>query len=89
MHINNVEHLAWGLPLFFASGIFFPRFVAAMGGTIIAGRELYRIGYTSPEGPTSKIREMGAIPLNAAELLILGSVAFVVPKATKTGILEV
>ena len=47
VHSNNVEHLAYMMPLYFISGIFFPRFVAGMGLTVIAGRELYRIGYTS------------------------------------------
>lgn len=77
VHMNSVEHLSYTIPLFFASGIFFPRFVAGMGGVVLVGRELYRVGYMTPEGPTSKIREMGAIPLNVAELLVLGSVAFI------------
>ena len=47
---------------------------AALGTIVLGGRELYRIGYMSPEGPTSKIREMGAYPLNVAELLMLFSV---------------
>ena len=48
-----------------------------MGAVVLVGRELYRLGYMSPDGPNSKIREAGAIPLNVAELLVLGSVMFV------------
>ena len=77
VHQNNVEHLSWTLPVFFINGIFFPRFTVAMGGVVLVGRELYRIGYMSPEGPTSKIREAGAIPLNVAELLCAIGVGFV------------
>lgn len=77
VHMNNVDHLAYMLPLYFVSGLFFPRFVVGMGSTVLVGRELYRIGYTSKEGPTSFIRELGAFPLNIAELLVLGSVVFV------------
>lgn len=44
-----------------------------MGSVIIVGRELYRWGYLSKDGPNSHIRELGAIPLNAAEIfLVLG-----------------
>ena len=75
--MNNVDHLAYMMPLYFVTGLFFPRFVTAMGGTVLVGRELYRTGYTSSDGPTSKIREMGAIPLNIAELLVLGAGFFV------------
>ena len=48
VHMNNVEHLSYTIPLFFASGIFFPRFVAGMGGVVLVGRELYRVGYMTP-----------------------------------------
>ena len=48
-----------------------------MGGVVLVGRELYRVGYMSAEGPTSKIREAGAIPLNIAELFCALGVSFV------------
>ena len=60
-----------------ASGIFFPRLTAGLGVTILGGRELYRIGYMSKDGPTSKIRELGAVPLNIAELFLVLSLSFV------------
>ena len=54
-------------------GIFFPRFGATMASIVVAGRELYRYGYMSDEGPNAKIREVGAIPLNIAEAsMIIG-----------------
>ena len=59
------------------NGIFFPRLTVGLGAVVIAGRELYRAGYMSPEGPTSKIREYGAYPLNIAEALGVLSVSFV------------
>ena len=66
------------MPLFLVNGIYFPRFTACLGMVVLGGRELYRIGYMSHEGPTSKIREVGAVSLNVAELLgVLGlSLAF-------------
>jgi hypothetical protein len=42
-----------------------------MGMVVLVGREFYRYGYTSNDGPNSRIREMGAIPLNAAESFLL------------------
>ena len=48
-----------------------PRLFTALGVTVIAGRELYRYGYMTNEGPNSHIREAGAIPLNAAEFLMI------------------
>ena len=71
IHSNSIEHLAWTLPLFLVGGIFMPRFTATMIGTVLAGRELYRYGYMTKEGPNSIIREAGAIPLNIAELLMI------------------
>lgn len=41
------------------------------------GREFYRFGYLSKEGASSKIREMGALPLNAAEFFMIGSLGFI------------
>ena len=76
-HQNNVEHLAWTLPVFFLNGLFFPRLTAGLGTVVLAGRELYRVGYMSPEGPTSRIREYGAYLLNISELLAVGAVSFV------------
>jgi len=76
VHQNNVEHLAWTLPLVFVNGIFFPRMTAGLCGVVFVGRELYRIGYMSKDGPNSKIREIGAIPLNVSELFLTLSVVF-------------
>ena len=59
------------------NGVFFPRFTAGLGAVVLVGRELYRIGYMSPEGPTSQIREYGAYPLNFSELLVVMSLSFV------------
>ena len=47
VHHNNVDHLAYMLPTYMISGIFFPRFVVGMGGVVLVGRELYRHGYTT------------------------------------------
>ena len=69
--MNSIEHLSWSLPLILVSGIFRPRFTLALTGVIFTGRTLYSVGYTSCEGANSKIREMGAIPLNIAELLLV------------------
>lgn len=38
---------------------------------MLVGRELYRYGYMTNEGPSSHIREAGAIPLNIAEIFML------------------
>ena len=48
-----------------------PRFFGAMGATVIVGRELYRYGYMTNDGPNSRVREAGAIPLNAAEFFMV------------------
>jgi len=53
-----------------------PRFSASMAAVVLVGRELYRFGYLTKEGPSSPIRELGAVPLNAAEFLLIGSVSF-------------
>ena len=52
------------------NGLFFPRLTASLGLCVLGGRELYRQGYLSDDGPNSQIREMGAYPLNIAELLV-------------------
>ena len=70
VHANSVEHLSWVIPMLLCSGFFFPRFATALGSVVLVGRELYRAGYMSPDGPNSHIREAGAIPLNIAEMLI-------------------
>ena len=44
-----------------------------MGCVVFVGRELYRYGYMTKDGPNSHIREMGAIPLNIAQLLMIVS----------------
>jgi len=59
------------------NGLFFPRLTAGLGAVVLVGRELYRIGYMSPEGPVSTIREYGAYPLNISELLAVFALSFV------------
>ena len=77
VHANNIEHLSWTMPVFLINGLFFPRITAGLGLVVLGGRELYRMGYMSPQGPTSEIREYGAYPLNISELLAGLSVAFI------------
>ena len=48
-------------------GIFNARFTASMAGVVLVGREFYRFGYLSKHGPSSRIREVGAVPLDVAE----------------------
>uniref|UniRef100_A0A7S3FVC5 Uncharacterized protein n=1 Tax=Strombidium rassoulzadegani TaxID=1082188 RepID=A0A7S3FVC5_9SPIT len=76
VHLNNTEHLSWTAPLLIANGVFFPRITLTFASIVLVGRELYRVGYLSDDGPTSKIREVGAIPLNITELLLALSVFF-------------
>ena len=71
-----MEHLSWTMSLMLLNGIFFPKFTATMGCIVFVGRELYRYGYMSKDGPNSTIRELGAVPLNAAEFLIIGGLLF-------------
>ena len=56
------------MPLLLVGGLFNARFVASMAGVVLIGREFYRFGYLSKQGPNSAIREAGAIPLNVAEI---------------------
>jgi len=63
--------MAWLMPLVLLLGMFRPRSTVALAGTVIVGRELYSFGYNSREGPNSKVREMGAYPLNIAEILMI------------------
>ena len=60
VHYNSLERLSWGIPLLITNGIFFPKISATMGAVIFVGRELYRYGYSSNEGPNSKFVERGA-----------------------------
>lgn len=77
------------MPLVLLGGIFRPRFTLALTSVVIAGRCLYTAGYMSNEGPNSKIREMGAIPLNVAEIcLILGLGALVFKNTYTLGLLK-
>ena len=78
VHANSLEHLSWSLPLLLFNGFFFPKFATSMGLMIFVGRELYRYGYMSPDGPNSHIREAGAIPLNVAEMALLGGAMLIV-----------
>ena len=52
-------------------GLIFPRLATGLGSIMLVGRELYRVGYMSPDGPNSHVREAGAIPLNIAEIIML------------------
>ena len=58
-------------PLLFVGGIFRPRLAATVAGTVLVGREFYRIGYLTKEGPSSVIREIGAVPTNVSEILLI------------------
>lgn len=53
-----------------------PRFAAGMAATMLVGREFYRFGYLDKQGPSSKVREVGAVALNAAGFLLINSVLF-------------
>lgn len=68
------------MPLMFVQGILMPRFTVAMAGVMLIGREFYRFGYLDKDGPSSTIRELGAVPLNAAGFLLINSLAFFVLK---------
>ena len=48
-----------------------------MASVVLVGREFYRFGYRSKHGPDSAIREAGAIPLNLAELSMIGVLSLV------------
>mmetsp|Transcript_25345 Transcript_25345/g.29762 ORF Transcript_25345/g.29762 Transcript_25345/m.29762 type:complete len:110 (-) Transcript_25345:193-522(-) len=80
IHGNSIEHLSWFLPLLFVQGAFMPRFTTAMASVMLIGREFYRFGYLTKEGPSSVIREIGAVPLNAAGFFLINSMAFVALK---------
>ena len=75
IHMNSIEHLSWSLPLLLVGGLFMPRVFGLMSATVIIGRELYRFGYMTNDGPNSRIREAGAIPLNAAEFVMMLAVS--------------
>ena len=80
IHGNSIEHLSWFLPLLMVQGAFMPRFATAMASMMLVGREFYRFGYLNKDGPSSIVREMGAVPLNAAGFLLIGSFAFLAAK---------
>ena len=77
------------MPLILIGGLFRPRFTLAMAGVIIVGRGLYNYGYMSKEGPNSRIREAGAIPLNAAEFfLTIGMLTLIFKHTSTLGLLK-
>lgn len=79
IHGNSMEHMSWCLPLILISGVFQPQMTAFLTSIVITGRELYRFGYMSKQGHSSFIRELGAYPLNIAEMLMifgLGSIFY-------------
>ena len=59
------------------AGMFFPRTVASLGVITITGREIYRYGYMTKEGPNSYVREVGAVSLNIAELFTISLIGVV------------
>ena len=56
-----------------------------MAFTMLVGREFYRFGYLTKEGPSSHVREVGAVALNAAGVLLVGSTALCVLKRQTGG----
>jgi hypothetical protein len=72
----------------FVGGIFQPRFTAFLGSVVICGRELYRWGYLSKDGPNSHIRELGAVPLNVAEILLILGFASIYTRMRYEGLLR-
>ena len=77
IHNNSLEHLSWMMPLLLVGGIFNARFAASAAGVVLVGRELYRFGYLSRHGPSSAIREAGAVPLNVAEFSMVCALSLV------------
>ena len=61
-------------------GAFMPRFATAMGSVMLVGREFYRFGYHDKDGASSKVREFGAVPLNAAGFFLIGSMTLLATK---------
>ena len=59
------------IPAILINGLFVPKVTIALGSVIIVGRELYRYGYMTNQGPNSHIRELGAVPLNIAEISLI------------------
>ena len=68
------------MPALLVNGIFFPKFSASIGMCVIIGREFYRYGYMTNDGPNSKIREIGAIPLNVAEISLYLGLALIISR---------
>ena len=85
IHGNSLEHLSWCLPLLFVQGVFMPRFSTLMATTMLIGREFYRFGYLDRDGPSSRVREVGAVALNAAGIFLIASSALVVLKRQTGG----
>lgn len=85
IHSNSLEHLSWFLPLLFVQGVFMPRFAAGMAATMLVGREFYRFGYLDKQGPSSHVREVGAVALNAAGFFLITASAFYILKRQTGG----
>ena len=62
-----------------------PRFSTMMATTMLLGREFYRFGYLDRDGPSSRVREVGAVALNAAGIFLIASAALVVLKRQTGG----
>ena len=76
------------MPLLLVGGIFQPRFTCCLGSVVIVGREFYRWGYLTKYGPNSFIRELGAIPLNVAEILLILGIGSLYPRMRYSGLFK-
>lgn len=71
-HYNYLEQFGSAQVLLLTSGLFYPRFAAAMGGLYIVGRQVYASGYQS-KGPGGRL--MGT-PIFLPALLGMAVTAF-------------
>ena len=74
VHGNTLEHAAWSIPMMFLSSLFYPRLTVGLGTVVLLGRGLYTYGYYT-ESAQSIIREVGAVPMNVAEIFFTLSVS--------------
>ena len=70
VHGNSIEHLSHAIPTMLLAGLFYPKVVAALGVSMLVGREMYLNGYLK-EGPNSKIRFAGGVAVVIPEIMIL------------------
>jgi len=69
-HYNYVEQFAAAQSALLISGIFYPRFAAAVGAVYIVGRQLYAWGYRS-RGPNGRM--VGVALLDIALFTLFGT----------------